>query len=117
MNQDILENMPNMVILEVDKLKNILQIFPKDETIQKKFSNYNIDFIHKDINYSITIKELETKDIYYLQEVSKYKQTFSDLTSKKEELQAVFDLAANGISILDRNVSAVFLSSVMIDSV
>jgi PAS domain S-box-containing protein len=37
-----------------------------------------------------------------LQEISKYKQTLNDLNSKKEELQAVFDLAANGISILDR---------------
>lgn len=30
-------------------------------------------------------------------------QSLNELTSKKEELQAVFDLAANGISILDRN--------------
>ena len=38
-----------------------------------------------------------------LDKISKYEQALNDLTSKKEELQAVFDLAANGISILDRN--------------
>lgn len=34
---------------------------------------------------------------------SQLKQTVNDLMSKKEELQAVFDMAANGISILDHN--------------
>jgi len=38
-----------------------------------------------------------------LEKISKYEQALNDLTSKKEELQAVFDLAANGISILDRD--------------
>jgi len=34
---------------------------------------------------------------------SQLKQSVKDLRSKKEELQAVFDMAANGISILDHN--------------
>jgi PAS domain S-box-containing protein len=34
---------------------------------------------------------------------SQLKQSINDLMSKKEELQAVFDMAANGISILDHN--------------
>lgn len=34
---------------------------------------------------------------------SQLKQSVDDLMSKKEELQAVFDMAANGISILDHN--------------
>jgi len=34
---------------------------------------------------------------------SQLKQSVNDLMSKKEELQAVFDMAANGISILDHN--------------
>jgi len=101
--QEILDNLPNMIILEVDKSKNILQIFPKDKSIQNKFKNYNIDSINEDKDYSIISKELKNTTIYYLQEVSKYQQTLNDLISKKEELQAVFDLAANGISILDRN--------------
>ncbi|MCH9812855.1 MAG: PAS domain-containing protein, partial [Epsilonproteobacteria bacterium] len=39
----------------------------------------------------------------YSEVESKLSQSLNDLRSKKEELQAVFDLAANGISILDHN--------------
>ncbi len=39
----------------------------------------------------------------YRQLHSKLNKSLSELTSKKEELQAVFELAANGVSILDRN--------------
>lgn len=47
-------------------------------------------------------------EIYYFKDISKYrnmhlqlKKSLSDLRSKKEELRAVFDLAGNGISILN----------------
>ena len=48
-------------------------------------------------------------DVYYCLDTSRcnsvesqLSESLNDLASKKEELQAVFDLAANGISILDR---------------
>lgn len=62
--------------------------------------------------YDLTYKRLEDEKIIllYLFDVTRYNQieeklqsSLSELLSKKEELQAVFDLAANGISILDRN--------------
>ena len=50
------------------------------------------------------------KNTYYFYDITLYckvqsrlEKSLKELRSKKEELQAVFDLAANGISILDRN--------------
>jgi len=62
--------------------------------------------------YELSSKKLEEEQIIllYLFDVTRYNQieeklhfSLNELISKKEELQAVFDLAANGISILDRN--------------
>ncbi|WP_417328448.1 PAS domain-containing sensor histidine kinase [Halarcobacter sp.] len=50
-----------------------------------------------------------SNEIYYFKDVTKYrnmhlqlKKSLRDLRSKKEELRAVFDLAGNGISILNK---------------
>ncbi len=98
----------------------------KNKSLASIFSKKNHDLLK-----SLFDQELETIDIYwnsvnfevsyqvvphtnlrglYFFDITKYsnmenelKKSMYDLLSKKEELQAVFDLAANGISILDRD--------------
>ncbi len=124
---DILKNIPKTIILELknnkilncygdkkklDKLKNrqLEDVFKNNiyKKIQKLQNNKykTVLIIWDDKEYEVSFKN----NILYFHDITQYhnvelklKQSLSDLTSKKEELQAVFDLAANGISILDRN--------------
>ncbi len=124
---EILSNIPNTVILEIksgevrdcygDKkdlssLKNrkLEDIFVEDiyERLKKLLENKckTIVIWWDNKEYDVTLKE----NILYFHDITKYssvelqlQQSLYDLSSKKEELQAVFDLAANGISILDRD--------------
>ena len=61
-------------------------------------------------NYDIYFNLQEKNSLLYLIDITRFssvesqlKKSVNELVSKKEELQAVFDLAANGISILDHN--------------
>lgn len=105
-------------ILNKIKRKNTLQdIFGKANAFRMKaltngdFSKAIIMnwFEHDYEVYCVPQKERQYI-IYYLLDysycsnmTSRLDKSLYDLESKKEELQAVFDLAANGISILDRN--------------
>ena len=84
------------------RLKKIIQTPQNDATLKWKTRHYEVH-VNK-------IEEQETFIILYFFDItpyseveSKLSQSLNDLRSKKEELQAVFDLAANGISILDHN--------------
>jgi len=123
----ILKNMPKSIVLETDgeavvgiyggkkslkklktqKLKEIFdpKAYKRLKKLKKKKSKSGI--ISWDAReYEVYFK----RDVFYFYDItpyfeveSKLKQSLDELTSKKEELQAVFDLAANGISILDRD--------------
>ena len=130
---NILNSIPKMIILEVDindtiknyygdtsniKIDNNIKL---NSLIDKK--NYKKIQLLKDkskqivtVNcfnkeYEVTLKNiLNDTYIFYFYDITKYhdvevqlKQSLSELTCKKEELQALFDLAGNGISILDKN--------------
>ena len=78
--------------------------------LNKKIETVNISW--ENLNFEVNLREIaDTRNrALYFFDITKYasienelKQSMYDLVSKKEELQAVFDLAANGISILDRN--------------
>ena len=124
---DILKNLPKTIVLEVknneiingygDK-KDIESL--KGKKLKKIFSSKSYLQLKKlKRKYKKTVfitwdnKEYEvsfSKKVFYFYDITQFsnvqlklKQSLSDLTSKKEELQAVFDLAANGISILDKN--------------
>jgi len=124
---DILKNLPKTIVLEV-KNNEIINAYGdkkdieslKGKKLKKVFSSKNylqlkklkkkykktafITWDNKEYEVSFIKKVLYFYDITQFSSVQlDLKQSLSDLTSKKEELQAVFDLAANGISILDRN--------------
>ena len=123
----ILQNLPKTVILEVKK-NSIINCYGDKKGIQKlQGEKLNKVFLPKiyfqlqklknkqksTVLISWDQKEYEVylrENIFYFYDITQFshiesrlKQSLSDLISKKEELQAVFDLAANGISILDRN--------------
>lgn len=121
---DILKNIPKSIILQTDgkrviniygnrkslknlKLKEIFdaKAYTKLKKLKKK-QNKNTIINWDEKQYEVYFKS----NVFYFYDItpyceveSKLKQSLSELTSKKEELQAVFDLAANGISILDRD--------------
>ncbi len=83
-----------------EKLKQLMLL--KDNTITVKWIDYDWEVYYKNIPE-------DKMGVFYFFDISNYtnvelqlKQSLTDLKSKREELQAVFDLAANGISILDR---------------
>lgn len=95
------------------KLKDIFKekIYTALKPLLNKKNN-SVDIIWKNINFEVNIQQVSNSKYraLYFFDITKYssienelKQSMHDLVSKKEELQAVFDLAANGISILDRN--------------
>ena len=126
-NSDILKNIPKTIILELKnntiiecygdkknlsdlKNKKLQDIFKKQtydslkKLLDKKYDNILITWDNKEYEVHFKNKILYFHDITQYSNVElKLKQSLTDLRSKKEELQAVFDLAANGISILDRN--------------
>ena len=70
----------------------------------------NITFLNHDYDVYANTQEDEEKSLLYMIDITRFssvesqlKESVNDLVSKKEELQAVFDLTANGISILDHN--------------
>jgi len=123
----ILKNLPKSIILEMDnktiknvygskkgikklKSKKLKDIFDKKtckvlKNLNKKNKKSNVVIWDKK-EYEVYYKS----NIFYFYDITSYfeverklSQNIKELRSKKEELQAVFDLAANGISILDRN--------------
>jgi PAS domain S-box-containing protein len=124
---NILEHIPRLIILQTDG-KYILKTFGKKKKL-KKLQGQKLKEVFNSKVYK-KLKNLKTKssdsvvvkwknktyeiyckkNIFYFYDITQYNeveskliQSLGDLTSKKEELQAVFDLTANGISILDRN--------------
>lgn len=121
---DILKNIPKSIILQTDG-KRVINIYGNRKSLKnlnlkeifdakaykklkklKKKQNKNTIINWDEKQYEVYFKS----NVFYFYDItpyceveSKLKQSLSELTSKKEELQAVFDLAANGISILDRN--------------
>jgi PAS domain S-box-containing protein len=128
-----LKQLPKTILLELDEQNNIIECTGKlsdtKSIINKNikdifnFDSYKkltdlLNFKETTVTIQCHTKEYEVqliqnsnqRDILYMYDVTKYsdiqmqlKRSLHDLTSKKEELQAVFDLAANGISILDKN--------------
>jgi len=126
-NSDILKNIPKTIILEL-KNNTIIECYGdkknlsslKNKKLQDIFKKRTYNLLKKLLNkkYNTTVITWDNKEyevhyknkILYFHDITQYsnvelqlKQSLNDLSSKKEELQAVFDLAANGISILDRN--------------
>lgn len=114
------------VLIEIFGEASILKKIEKKSTLQDIFGEVNafrIKALTDEISETIIInlferdyevyyspqKEMEYIVYYFLDYsycsniTSRLDKSLYDLESKKEELQAVFDLAANGISILDRN--------------
>lgn len=96
--------------------KNLKDIFFDEDYIKlvKLIQNKkeSIDISWNSHNYEVTFSKLPNDNLsaIFLFDITKYsnvecklKKSMHNLVSKKQELQAVFDLAANGISILDRN--------------
>lgn len=78
--------------------------------LNKNIDTLNIDFLNHTYDVYFSYQEDGEGSLLYLIDVTRFssvelqlKQSVHDLVSKKEELRAVFDLAANGISILDHN--------------
>ena len=94
--------------------KTLLELFGNDayvnllHLISRKINSISI--IWQNLHFEVTIDKVpdSTSEILYLFDITKYssvesklKKSMFELMTKKEELEAVFDLAANGISILD----------------
>lgn len=128
MEEKILKNLQNTIILKINKKNKILKSYTDIFQIEPNtflkdiFSPNQVHIILglKDdektiINFKHNICEAFVKIIdkskyLYLHDITdshtmelKLKKSLHDLISRKEELQAVFDLAANGISILDKD--------------
>eukprot|EP01156_Anaeramoeba_ignava_P019163 Anaeramoba_ignava/a94655_15.p1 GENE.a94655_15~~a94655_15.p1 ORF type:complete len:178 (-),score=37.08 a94655_15:535-1068(-) len=128
MEKRLLNKLQDIMILKIDENYHILDSYTKYEYL-KKGSNLKDYFSSLQIKDIFSLKKDEKtilktgKKVFkgymekengsyflYLHDISKFdkmeaklKQSLENLTSKKQELQAIFDLAANGISILDRN--------------
>lgn len=96
-----LKKLKGKTLKELFSLENYKEI---KKLLKKQKSSVVVQWSGK--TYEVTAK----KDTLYFYDISKYngvefqlQQSLSDLSSKKEELHAIFDLAANGISLLDRN--------------
>ncbi len=75
-----------------------------------EIDSLSIHFLNHDYDVYFNTGEDEENSLLYLIDITRFSniesqltKSVQDLLSKKEELQAVFDLAANGISILDHN--------------
>lgn len=130
----ILNTIPNLIILQLrgkkvmkvyGEKKKLTKIKIEKKTLKEVFSIKKYNLLKKllvqktdsvviewdEKTYEVTYQDHRL----YFYNVSKYssvesrlKQSLNDLLSKKEELQAIFDLAANGISLLDRNGSFLY---------
>jgi hypothetical protein len=87
MQQQILQHLPNMIIVELDKNQNIINFYPNNQQTKEKLQTIDLNNLDINQNYEISSKQIEDKTIYYLQDISKYKQTLSDLSSKDDGLQ------------------------------
>jgi PAS domain S-box-containing protein len=123
---ELVTTIPNLIILKLVG-KSISKVYGeksfkkfKGKALKElfRFENYKeIKKVLKNKKSSVVVQwnkktyEVTTKqDMLYFYDISKYsgvesklQQSLTDLSSKKEELHAIFDLAANGISLLDRN--------------
>lgn len=117
-NERIIESCGKQLGLFNINSKNLKlnSLFKKDiylllkSLLNKKIKTVNISL--NNVIFEVNLQQVpnsKSKALYFF-DITKYssienelKKSMHDLVSKKEELQAVFDLAANGISILDRN--------------
>ena len=106
----VLETFGNKKTQNIESGQKLKDIFNKKNYKKlKKSKHQNKKTFHikwKKRKYEIYFE----KNTYYFYDITLYckvqsrlEKSLKELRSKKEELQAVFDLAANGISILDRN--------------
>lgn len=127
---DMLTLFPNAIILSIDakqtveesygeqvKLlhikfnslnnKSLSDIFDKkiytqiEALIDAKINSLTITLINH--NYDVYYNKMPNSEIAFLYFINITNNSVQELLSKKEELQAVFDMAANGISILNHN--------------
>ncbi len=128
MEKNLLSTLRDIFILKIDKNNNILDsytkngYFEKNGNLEDHFSSSQIKDIsilekghtlilrNKDKVFKGYIEKEKDHFYLYLHDITKFdnmeirfQQSLENLTSKKQELQAIFDLAANGISILDCN--------------
>ena len=120
----ILNNIPKVIVLKV-KDGLIVDAFAEQKD---KLKNTKLDEHFTKLTYSklllLKLKKIDSliidwnkkvyevsyiDGVYYFKDITKYrnmhfqlKKSLKDLRSKKQQLQAVFDLAANGISILNK---------------
>lgn len=96
--------------------KELKDLFNQEDYLEIKnlISNKkdSICVVLKEYKFEVSLRKIEKNDLkaLFLFDITKYsnvenelKHSMNSLNSKKQELQAVFDLAANGISILDRD--------------
>ncbi len=95
-NKHMSEVFPNKTYIKLKELLNL-----SDETITVEWLEHNYEVSYQTINNSGVFNFFDISS--YMHVETKLQQSLNDLQSKKEELQAVFDLAANGISILDHD--------------
>jgi PAS domain S-box-containing protein len=118
---DINENIVEASGKELEKFPSINSKQLKNVFSQNAYSSIkelvqntkeDISITWNDCKFEVSLSKLEKENLsaLFLFDITKYsniesalKQSMHSLNSKKQELQAVFDLAANGISILDRN--------------
>ena len=114
------------IVESCGKQLELFNISVKNKKLNKLFSknNYNllkplinqeeesINIYWEEISFEVSFQKIPNSELggLYFFDITKYsnvenelKKSMHDLVSKKEELQAVFDLAANGISILNKN--------------
>lgn len=83
------------------KIKSLINC--ETNSLKISFMNHSYDVYCKNIQDSKTTFLYFINITNYSTVEHRLKQSVQELQSKKEELQAVFDMAANGISILDNN--------------
>lgn len=101
---------------DVSKSTNLSMLFDKEtykkivSLLKEDIDSFSLSFLNHDYNAYCSCDAESGSILLYFIDVTRYssveaqlKESVNDLLSKKEELQAVFDLAANGISILDYN--------------
>ncbi len=103
-NFDLSKPISLSILFDKKIYKKVLSLINGD------IDSLNISFLNHNYDANFTRLEEGKNSLLYLMDVTRYssvesqlKKSVYDLLSKKEELQAVFDLAANGISILDHN--------------
>jgi len=101
---DLSQSINLSTLFDSDKYVKMLSLLKGEiDSLSLSFlnHNYNVYLSHDTESEGLLLYFIDVT--HYSRVEVQLKESVNDLVSKKEELQAVFDLAANGISILDHN--------------